>query len=96
MVADPAQLNSGREAVARMHRVFETQKQAFAAHPFPDADARREHLARVSRLLLDNLDAWTEAVSADFGNRSASETLSAEVLVTIEGVKHARAGCANG
>ncbi|MEL7449475.1 MAG: aldehyde dehydrogenase family protein, partial [Pseudomonadota bacterium] len=91
MVADPAQLHSSSETIARMHQAFDAQKRAFAANPYPDASTRREHLDSLRRMMVDHQDAWAEAISADFGNRSASETLAAEVLVTVEGVKHARA-----
>ena len=39
-------------------------------------------------MLLDNMDAWVEALNADFGNRSADETKLAEMLTSVEGIKY--------
>ncbi|HBL87732.1 MAG TPA: coniferyl-aldehyde dehydrogenase, partial [Alcanivorax sp.] len=45
-------------------------------------------IQQLKPMLLDNMDAWVEALNADFGNRSADETKLAEMLTSVEGIKY--------
>ena len=77
-------------AIASMHRVFDQQKQAFKESDPPSLRERREHLERLIRLVGGHRDAIVEAISTDFGNRSAAETLSAEIMVTLQSLRYAK------
>lgn len=66
------------------------QRAAFRANPMPSADERRQWLAALRKLLLDEQDAIIRAISADFSNRSADETLLAEIMPSLHGVDYAR------
>ncbi len=48
-------------------------------------------LDKLERLLLRRKDDIARAISEDFGNRSRVETMVAEVVVTVEGIRHTRA-----
>jgi acyl-CoA reductase-like NAD-dependent aldehyde dehydrogenase len=69
---------------------FDAQRAAFARAPYPDAATRERHLAALERLLRDNATAIADAVSRDFGHRSAHETQLLELFPSLEAVRHAR------
>jgi len=73
-----------------LHDILETQRAAFQRAGAPDLAHRLAALDKVKRILLDNRDAWAEAISADFGNRSHHETLLAEIFTSVTSVKHCR------
>ena len=73
-----------------LNALFNGQRQAFAAEPMPSAAQRREWLAQLRALLLQEKDALVEAIGQDFGNRSADETLMAELLPSLQGIDYAR------
>ncbi len=51
---------------------------------------RRERLARLARMLRKNAAGIRDAISADFGMRSAEETELLEQFTSLEGIAHAR------
>lgn len=69
--------------------LFETQKQSYQQHPYPDYHERRQRLLRLKRLILDHQDDIASALHADFGGRSVHETQNAEILPSILGLNHA-------
>ena len=73
-----------REGLAQMRRAHRND-------PFADASTRQRHLDALAESLLARREALAAAVSEDFGNRSRHETLLAEVWVTVNGIRHARA-----
>ena len=77
-------------ADAELTRLFALQKKAFRAAPFPSYDERAANLEKLIRLTEANEERFIEAISADFGNRSAHETVIAEIIVTVSGAKLAR------
>lgn len=77
-------------AVSELTRLFNLQKQAYRAAPFPPYDERIANLDRLIRLTESNEDRFVKAISADFGNRARHETVIAEILVTVSGAKLAK------
>lgn len=75
---------------ADLTRLFDLQKRAYRAAPFPSYDERAANLDRLIRLTEANEDKFIEAISADFGNRARHETVIAEVIVTVSGAKLAK------
>ena len=75
---------------AALAAALQQQRQAYLAHPNPDAEARRADLLQLERLLQDNRDAIIAAISADFGHRSAHETLLLEVTPSLAGIRQCR------
>jgi coniferyl-aldehyde dehydrogenase len=71
-------------------RLFDLQRQAFAANPMPVAGQRLQWLDSLRQLLSDERQALIEAISADFSNRSADETLLAELMPSLHNIRYAR------
>jgi coniferyl-aldehyde dehydrogenase len=57
----------------------------------PDYDTRIEHLDKLERTLLARKHDIAKAIAADFGTRSTHESLVAEVMITVNEIKHTRA-----
>ena len=76
---------------AELDRIFELQKKAFAAEPYPSAAQRAARLDALIHALETNENRIVEAVNADFTNRSRHETLVAEIIVSISAAKAAKA-----
>jgi coniferyl-aldehyde dehydrogenase len=57
--------------------------------PAPGLGERLDRLARLRAAISDNERRFEEAISADFGHRSATETLIAETLLVLNEIRHA-------
>ena len=69
--------------------LFDAQRQAFANNPMPPAAQRRQWLRSLREALLQNQQSLIEAIDRDFDGRSADETLLAELMPSIQGLRHA-------
>jgi len=56
--------------------------------PPPTLAERRDRLTRLRAIVADNESRFAQAISADFGNRSKTETLIAETLFVLTEIKH--------
>ena len=77
-------------AAAAMRAAFDVQHAASRNGGIPSAAARRDRLDRLKQLVLVNADAFADAISADFGTRSRTETKLLEIMPTLSAIKHAR------
>jgi coniferyl-aldehyde dehydrogenase len=75
--------------VTNVAYLFEVQKQAYQANPYPSFIERRSRLMSLKQLLIENQDAICDAIDHDFNGRSKTETLSAEFLPSIMGINDA-------
>ena len=66
------------------------QRQAFVADGPPELHARLHRIDRLLALVLDNTDAFVEAMGADFGTRSRAASLFTEVVGMIPVIEHTR------
>ena len=57
--------------------------------PAPDCAARLDRLARLRAVVADNEERFRQAISADFGHRSAIETTLAEAMMVFSEIRHA-------
>ncbi|MEM9716465.1 MAG: aldehyde dehydrogenase family protein [Pseudomonadota bacterium] len=73
-----------------MQQQFERMQAAARSNLVTDLATRKDRLNRLERLLLDNQDALIEAIDADFGNRSATETKAVEFLPLILMLRYSR------
>ncbi|MFV3413428.1 coniferyl aldehyde dehydrogenase [Pseudomonas nitroreducens] len=89
MVADIAYLQQTQQQISQLETLLERQRQAYRANPMPDADQRIQWLKSLANLLVTEQKAIIDAINADFSNRSADETLLAEVLPSLHGVHYA-------
>ncbi|KIH80872.1 coniferyl aldehyde dehydrogenase [Pseudomonas batumici] len=90
MSAEIAYLQELQPQLDQLQRLFQAQRQAYAAHPMPPVEQRRQWLASLQRMLSDERQALIDAISQDFGNRSADETLLGELMPSLQGIHHAR------
>jgi len=90
MSAEIAYLQELQPQLDQLQRLFQAQRQAYAAHPMPPAEQRRQWLTSLQRMLSDERQALIDAISQDFGNRSADETLLGELMPSLQGIHHAR------
>ncbi|WP_060513574.1 coniferyl aldehyde dehydrogenase [Pseudomonas sp. NBRC 111124] len=72
-----------------MEATFAAQRQAFTGNPMPPAAQRRQWLKSLREALLADQQTLIEAIDADFSGRSADETLLAELLPSVQGIRHA-------
>jgi coniferyl-aldehyde dehydrogenase len=87
--ADPTGVGADAAEIARMQRLLASQRDAFAAHPFPTVDERRAKLRALRDAIRDHQDAIASAISADFGGRSVFESKFADVIGPILEIDHA-------
>jgi coniferyl-aldehyde dehydrogenase len=73
-----------------LQAALELQRRASARDPVPSGDERRAHLATLRRFILENREALIDAVNRDYGSRSRHETLFAELVPVLDGIRHAR------
>ena len=59
------------------------------AEPAPTLAKRLNRLARLRAAVADNEERFKQAISADFGHRSAVETTIAETLLVFSEIRHA-------
>ena len=67
---------------------FDQMREAQLADPMPGLETRRERLQRLLKGLEEREEAFTQAISADFGQRSAFETANYDITVTLADIKY--------
>ena len=75
---------------ARLDALLECQRSAFALEMNPTVAVRKERLARLAAMGEKHAAQIVEAISADFGHRSAHETQMAELVVLGGSIRHAQ------
>jgi coniferyl-aldehyde dehydrogenase len=75
---------------ADMRALFDRQRQAFNRQGAPSYEQRLAALDRLKKAILAFREDIPKAISEDFGNRSWHETMVAEVMTSLDTVKHAR------
>jgi coniferyl-aldehyde dehydrogenase len=76
---------STNEALAHC---FSGQKNYFLQHTYPSYQQRISDLLKLKSLLIDNEQAFIEAMSKDFGHRSADDSKIGDILGTIMGINY--------
>lgn len=89
MVADIAYLQQTQQQINQLESLLERQRQAYRANPMPEAGQRIQWLKSLANLLVTEQKAIIDAINSDFSNRSADETLLAEVMPSLHGVHYA-------
>ena len=89
MVADIAPLHHSQQQIDQLQAAFQRQRSAFAGNPLPSLEQRRQWLKALLELLRSEQQALIDAISADFSNRSADETLLAEIMPSLHGIHYA-------
>ncbi len=78
------------DALARMENILNKQKQAFLKDGHVSAETRIDRIDRVMSILLENETALCEAMSADFGHRSMHQSRMADIMGSLETLRHAK------
>ena len=89
MVADVAYLQQTQQQISQLEELFARQRAAYGNHPMPSAEQRMQWLQSLRDLIFNEQDALIRAVSQDFSNRSADETLLAEIMPSLHGIDYA-------
>ncbi|QGZ28832.1 coniferyl aldehyde dehydrogenase [Stutzerimonas stutzeri] len=90
MLADVAFLNQPDLEIERLQPLLDRQRSAFQADPSPTEEDRQQALEALHDLLASHQQALMEAISEDFGNRSADETRLAEIMPSLHGIRYAK------
>jgi coniferyl-aldehyde dehydrogenase len=69
--------------------LFAQQRSAFRVSPMPAAQQRIQWLRALRDLLFNEQVSLIRAISEDFSNRSADETLLGEIMPSLHGIHHA-------
>lgn len=73
-----------------LHAAFDALHRRSRTETYPSLNLRRDRLSRLMAMLSSNKAAICQANSADYGVRSATQSLIAEIFVTLEALKHAK------
>jgi coniferyl-aldehyde dehydrogenase len=76
------------DAGAAVQRLLDLQRQAIARDGVPNCQTRLEALDKLQKQIRKYRRLFAEAVSADFGNRSAAESDLAEIITALGGIQH--------
>ena len=76
------------DIAATLQASLARQRQAYFAQPVPTLDERRADLRTLARFIRENQQAIVDAISADYGHRSAHETLLTEVGPVLSAIRH--------
>lgn len=76
--------------IAQMRDVLARQKNAFIADGPPTAELRIDRIDRMIALMIENQNQLCEAMAADFTWRSLDQSLVADILLPVRGLKYAR------
>lgn len=69
---------------------FAELQDAFRADPYPDYATRKAQLSDLLDALRSRADAFADAISADFGHRSSVESLTYDVLMAANTLRHVK------
>ena len=83
---DQSLKSPGQQALEdTFHRLFELSR----AEPAPALELRLDRLKRLRAAVAENETRFEAAISADFGHRSTTETVIAEIMLVLGEIKHA-------
>lgn len=72
------------------HAILALQRRAFLAEGPPSAAERRHRIDRLVAMIVDNTEAYADAMATDFGTRSRTGMLFAETMGMPSGIEHTR------
>ncbi len=73
-----------------MQESYKKQKNAYLSDPQVPYSDRAQDLLTLKKMLVDNRDALTEAISQDYGNRSWHETTFGEIIAVLGTIDYMR------
>jgi coniferyl-aldehyde dehydrogenase len=91
MGRDASDNASVSSSISAMGAMFQRMTELSRTAPPPTLGERLNRLERLRGAILDNETKFEQAISADFGHRSATETSIAETLLVLGEIRHAKA-----
>lgn len=88
MTATESALSNNQTELHTLEKIFATQKDEFRRAGVPSAHRRIAHLRALAGALRRYQDKLADAISEDYGHRSADEFKMAELMFTLEGIKY--------
>ncbi len=86
---DPTKpLQQAAHSADNLDELLKAQQAAFLDNPYPDFEERKKRLLSLQKALLKNKGALIDALDADFGGRARNESLLAEFMPNIGGIKY--------
>lgn len=83
---------AGSPAIAQgLLSALDAQRRSFLADGPPDVALRRNRIDRLLAMVLDHTEEFVDATATDYGSRSRSAALFAEILGMISVIEHTRA-----
>ncbi len=76
------------QTINDVNECFVSQKKQFLSKPYRSYEDRISDLKKLKNLLLDNQDAFVDALNKDFGSRSADDTKIGDIITTISGINY--------
>lgn len=70
--------------ITQIQDILEEQKAAFLQNSNPTLDVRVSRLKKLRKVLVDNKDAFAQAISEDFRGRSVHETQLGEIMTLVD------------
>lgn len=80
----------GNKPGVDMMTLLQGQRAAFAAELPVSLPARKDRLTRAIRMMMEHAEAFSAALSEDFGHRSREQTMLTDIVASIRTLKHAR------
>ncbi len=81
--------NSATETdIRRLTDLLQNQRNAYLKAPALSYEERKNNLLALKKALLDNKDAFVQALDQDFDGRSHHESLLAELMPSLEGISY--------
>ncbi|ABM01058.1 coniferyl aldehyde dehydrogenase [Shewanella amazonensis] len=74
--------------VAAMQQTFERQRQEFAKHSYPSLSERKNALSLLKLTLLEQQDALINALSRDYGHRSADDSRISDIMPVVNHINY--------
>jgi coniferyl-aldehyde dehydrogenase len=90
VLADAVYPHPSHFEAEHLQALFERQRSAFQVYPSPTAADRLQWLEALHDLLASHQQPVIDGISEDFGNRSADETRLAEIMPSLDGIRHAK------
>ena len=90
VIPDTQEKDSKDEGEEDLPAILARLKAAQRKAGTPSYDARIARLEKLEKAILAYRDDFVKAIREDFGNRSAHETLIAEIFMSVAGIKHCR------
>jgi coniferyl-aldehyde dehydrogenase len=84
----PLPMPAATGAAPDLAACLQRQREAWLADPAPSLAERRRRLDGLARFVQDHREAICDAISADYGHRSRHETVLAEVVPVVDGIRH--------